>query len=48
MTPFVVGINFDANEAAIGTGVMATDTNEQVDFPGGIIGFKLNYWQLAC
>jgi hypothetical protein len=46
--PFRVGVNFDNNErASIVTAVM-TDDIEQQGSPGGIIGFKLTYFQVGC
>ena len=47
--PFRVGVDFDANErenSAVAAN-MAT-LNEQQGSPGGIVGFKLTYWQVAC
>merc|ERR1719223_618866 len=44
--PFRIGVNFDNNEANVGA--KAESTNELSGFPGGIIGFKLTYWQVAC
>ena len=45
-TPFIVGVNFDANEfsndADDGT------KTELGDFPGGIVGFKMTYFQRPC
>lgn len=36
----------DADEVASGT---ADQTNTETDgFPGGIIGFKLDWWQNSC
>ena len=47
--PFRVGVNFDANERdnTATTKSLAT-LNEQQGSPGGIVGFKLTYWQVAC
>jgi len=46
--PFRVGVNFDDNEAAsVAADAMAL-SNEQVAAPGGIVGFKLTYWQVGC
>ena len=45
-TPFVLGVNLDNTE--IQTIADAGDTDEEADFPGGIIGFNLRYWQVAC
>jgi len=44
--PFRVGVVTDGTEA-LGTAPSAK-TNEQALFPGGIIGFQLNYVQIAC
>ena len=44
-TPFRVSFNSDANEDAMGAGRMI---NEEVEAPGGILGFSLNYKQIAC
>lgn len=40
--PFVVGVKFDADEV---TGAADPETNEQDDFPGGIVGFDLAWAQ---
>lgn len=46
--PFRIGVNFDADEQnQLVTASMAI-LNESMGAPGGIIGFKLTYWQLAC
>ena len=44
-TPFVVGVNFDGDEVL---GANTADTAEHKLAPGGIIGFKLTYFQRAC
>jgi len=44
--PFRVGVNFNNNEADTGTD--AATTGELNEAPGGIVGFKLNYWQGTC
>ena len=44
--PFRVGVVTDGTEV-LGTAPSAV-TNEQALFPGGIIGFQLNYFQIAC
>merc|ERR1711899_585772 len=48
-TPFRVGVNFDNIEQQKNTiaNTMA-NVNEQIESPGGITGFKLNYWQRTC
>jgi len=47
--PFTVGVNLDSNEA---TGAdMGADLaldHEASIFPGGIVGFQLTYFQMAC
>merc|ERR1712238_173892 len=46
--PFRVGVDFDANERdSIVTADMTTVT-EQNGSPGGILGFKLTYFQVSC
>jgi len=46
--PFRIGVNFDNREAAdVNADDMAT-LSEQNLFPGGIIGFKLTYFQRSC
>merc|ERR1719361_1498314 len=46
--PFRVGVDFDNNErASIVTAVMTT-LLEQQGSPGGIVGFKLTYFQVGC
>lgn len=46
--PFIVGVNFDSDEYHSGTKKTKTTQGEQVIHPGGIIGFQLLYWQVAC
>jgi len=48
-TPFRIGVNFDNIEQQKNTiaNTMA-NVNEQIESPGGITGFKLNYWQRTC
>ena len=46
--PFRVGVNFDNNEDASQSTASETDEVEQQGSPGGIIGFKLTYWQVTC
>merc|ERR1711899_310543 len=47
-TPFRVGVNFNSAEVAgVITATMAS-VIEQGEAPGGILGFKLSYWQGAC
>ena len=47
-SPFVVGVNFDDDEIATASGTAKLKVNEQMVLPGGIIGFKLYFWQVAC
>jgi hypothetical protein len=44
--PFRVGVVMDNNELG-GTAAIA-DLNERTEHPGGITGFKLDYFQVAC
>jgi len=45
-TPFIVGVNFDGNEiVAIDTDASTAETKLH---PGGIVGFKLTYFQRTC
>merc|ERR1711935_1022123 len=47
--PFRVGVDFDANERDNSAVAASKATlNEQQGSPGGIIGFKLTYWQVVC
>merc|ERR1711971_1090060 len=47
--PFRVGVDFDANERDNSATAKSKATlNEQQGSPGGIVGFKLTYWQVAC
>ena len=49
--PFTVQVKTDADEVAIADNVGAAGvgkTNEQDLAPGGIVGFSLNFMQLAC
>lgn len=46
--PFRVGVNFDNNERGVASTASMTDLYEQQGSPGGIIGFKLTYWQVTC
>ena len=43
--PFRVGVKFDETEICTSA---AGNTCEWDTIPGGIIGFKLIYWQNAC
>ena len=52
MRPFKVVFKTDANELAGPTTATAPAANANVNeagaFPGGIIGFSLNYFQVGC
>ena len=46
---FTVGVNFDSNEVtSISVAADDANTRETSEFPGGITGFKLIYFQVAC
>merc|ERR1712156_889214 len=48
-SPFTVGVNFDSNEVtSISVADAKASTREESEFPGGITGFKLIYFQVAC
>lgn len=44
VTPFMVGVHFDADEATTGT-INVSQTNEQSEIPAGTVGFDLRYAQ---
>ncbi|XP_040579386.1 uncharacterized protein [Lepeophtheirus salmonis] len=46
VSPFVLGVNFDSNEA--NTGAADSSTNELAIIPGGTTGFWLDYTQNPC
>ena len=47
--PFRLGVHFDDFEKDGGDGADAMDIlNEQSGAPGGIQGFKLQFWQQTC
>ena len=47
--PFTVGVNFDSNELTDDQVANAMATLiEMGEGPGGIVGFKLIYYQVAC
>ena len=46
--PFRLGVDFDNNERASIVTAAMTDDIEQQGSPGGIIGFKLTYYQVSC
>jgi hypothetical protein len=46
MRPFKIIFKTDANEAT--TAIGNPDVNEQSFAPGGIVGFKLTFFQLSC
>ena len=45
MLPFRIGVNFDADEVAPGADATL---DERDTATGGIVGFKLDYKQVAC
>lgn len=47
-TPFNLRFVTDANEVIAAAGIGTAITSENTAFPGGIIGFRLNYVQKAC
>merc|ERR1712223_508779 len=48
-SPFTVGVNFDSNEVtSISVADSKASTRETSEYPGGITGFKLIYFQVAC
>merc|ERR1712228_1015685 len=48
-SPFIVGVNFDSNEVtSISIADAKASTRETSEYPGGITGFKLIYFQVAC
>ena len=47
--PFRVGVNFNRDEAdAVGQTDAMASTAENAEVPGGIIGFKLTFFQGSC
>ena len=48
VTPFRVSVHFDNNEQNTATAADMATVNEFQGGPGGIIGFKLHYWQVSC
>merc|ERR1712038_957820 len=46
--PFRVGVKFDDNEVHTAATADTANVGEQNAFPGGIIGFKLTYFQRSC
>ena len=46
--PFRVGVDFDNNERASVVTAAMTTLLEQQGSPGGIVGFKLTYFQVGC
>merc|ERR1711971_40185 len=46
--PFRVGVNFDNNEQDSVSTADMTKLNEANGSPGGIVGFKLTYFQISC
>lgn len=48
-SPFRIGVNLDSDEATGATKAKEmTNANEQNGVPGGIVGFQLEYFQVAC
>merc|ERR1711992_98296 len=46
--PFRIGVNFNSDELATIITDAKASTIEQGEAPGGILGFKLQYWQGSC
>merc|ERR1719273_2634638 len=46
--PFRVGVKFDDNEIHTAATASMAQLGEQSQFPGGITGFKLTYFQRSC
>ena len=46
--PFRVGVDFDSNEQDSSGAAIAVNTDDANGSPGGIIGFKLTYYQISC
>ena len=46
--PFRVGVDFDNHEQDSSGAADKSTLNEANGSPGGIIGFKLTYYQIAC
>jgi len=46
--PFRIGVNFDNSEVHTAATADMAQLGEQSRFPGGIIGFKLTYFQRSC
>ena len=42
-----MGVTFDDSEVE-GTPATSADDNEMAKHPGGIVGFQLNFFQVAC
>ena len=47
-SPFTVGVNFDSNEVCTVSTASMTTLCETNGDPGGIVGFKLIFFQGAC
>ena len=43
-----MGVHFDEDEVTTNAAADMTITNEANGAPGGIVGFKLEFWQVAC
>jgi hypothetical protein len=46
--PFKIVFNTDVNERQEIAGASMANVNEESGVPGGITGFSLDYFQLAC
>merc|ERR1740129_2169665 len=46
--PFRVGVDFDSNEQDSSGAAIAVNTDDANGAPGGIVGFKLTYYQISC
>ena len=45
--PFVFGVSFDQDEVTSATAI-DTDGNEFSVAPAGLLGFKLDFFQISC
>jgi len=46
--PFRLGVNFDNQEIATKIADAMATVSEASEAPGGIVGFKLTFWQVGC